>query len=385
VRRWKGGRYLEAGIGTADDHADGDGVAVLSYKQAVHRAMTETGLATQKRAGLLATVEDACSEYLDFLRLHRKTAADTQIKLTAYATGPGSPLRGKRLDALTPDDFRAWEKWALDRQRKRPAKLPKRKGRAKREQGSQGDPAEQLRKRQSTLNRVTTALLAALNLALKEKRLASGEAWRGLKKFRGVDASRVRWLSEDEAARLRSAAPADLRVLIDVALLTGLRQAEITNLKAGDFEARSQTVLASLTKSGKPRRVPLSDQGVALFQALVAGKASDQRLFTMANGQPWERHPISRTMRATCVAAKIEPCTFHELRHTYASHLILRGTPTAYVASALGHRDQRMVEKHYGHLSPSHVHETIRANLPTFGITAPSSNVTDLRARRATK
>ena len=40
------------------------------------------------------------------------------------------------------------------------------------------------------------------------------------------------------------------------------------------------------------------------------------------------------------------------------------------VAQSLGHADTRMVEKHYGHLAPSHAAETIRANLPTFGIEA---------------
>ena len=44
------------------------------------------------------------------------------------------------------------------------------------------------------------------------------------------------------------------------------------------------------------------------------------------------------------------------------------GTPLIYVASVLGHGDTRMVEMHYGHFAPSHVAETIRAKLPTFGI-----------------
>jgi len=74
-------------------------------------------------------------------------------------------------------------------------------------------------------------------------------------------------------------------------------------------------------------------------------------------------------MRAACEAAKIDPpATFYTLRHTYASHLVQQGTPLLFAASALGHRDARMVEKHYGHLSPSHVADTIRANLPTFGV-----------------
>jgi integrase len=74
-------------------------------------------------------------------------------------------------------------------------------------------------------------------------------------------------------------------------------------------------------------------------------------------------------MQDACANGSIDPpATFYTLRHTYASHLVQGGTPLLYVASALGHRDARMVEKHYGHFAPSHVAETIKANLPTFGI-----------------
>ena len=98
------------------------------------------------------------------------------------------------------------------------------------------------------------------------------------------------------------------------ALLTGCRAGELLALRAGDFESRSQTLLIADSKSGKPRR----------------------------------------------------------------SHLTQQGVPLLFIAAALGHRDARMVEKHYGHLAPSHVADTIRAALPSFG-GAPVSNVQELR------
>ena len=67
-------------------------------------------------------------------------------------------------------------------------------------------------------------------------------------------------------------------------------------------------------------------------------------------------------MAEACHVAKISPpATFHTTRHTYASHLVQAGVPLLFVAAALGHRDTRMVEKHYGHLAPSHVADAIRA------------------------
>jgi len=74
-------------------------------------------------------------------------------------------------------------------------------------------------------------------------------------------------------------------------------------------------------------------------------------------------------MKAACDAAEIKPAIgFHALRHSYASLLVKRGVSLAIVAEALGHGDTRMVSKHYGHLAPSHVADSIRANLPSFGV-----------------
>ena len=74
-------------------------------------------------------------------------------------------------------------------------------------------------------------------------------------------------------------------------------------------------------------------------------------------------------MKLACEAAKIEPAIgFHILRHTYGSLLARQGTPLQVIAEAMGHADSRMTEKHYAHLHPSFVADTIRANLPEFGI-----------------
>src|SRR5262249_34589244 len=87
----------------------------------------------------------------------------------------------------------------------------------------------------------------------------------------------------------------------------------------------------------------------------------------------WYRVAVIREMRAACAGGAISPpATFHTLRHTYASHLVQEGVPLLFVASALGHGDTRMVEKHYGHLAPSQVAEMIRAKLPSFGEDAPA-------------
>jgi hypothetical protein len=60
------------------------------------------------------------------------------------------------------------------------------------------------------------------------------------------------------------------------------------------------------------------------------------------------------------------------LRHTHGSHLAMSGVPMGVIAAQLGHADTRMTEKHYAHLAPSYVAQTIRANFPRLGLTEES-------------
>jgi len=61
----------------------------------------------------------------------------------------------------------------------------------------------------------------------------------------------------------------------------------------------------------------------------------------------------------------------------------MRGVPLAVIAAQLGHADTRMVEKHYGHLSPSYVADTVRSAFGTLGI-LESSNVAPISGVRRT-
>jgi integrase len=63
---------------------------------------------------------------------------------------------------------------------------------------------------------------------------------------------------------------------------------------------------------------------------------------------------------ATELANLDEPVSFHELRHTYASHAAMNGMTLLVLAQNLGHVDTRMVEKHYGHLSDRYKRDMVR-------------------------
>lgn len=170
--------------------------------------------------------------------------------------------------------------------------------------------------------------------------------------LQGVDSPVIQYLSEEEVRRLVNACAADFRDLVRGALLTGCRYGELIGLRAADYNADAGTVTVRESKAGKVRHVVLTDEGRGVFAALKAGRAE------------------------ACACARISPAvSFHILRHSHGSTLAMRGVPMGVIAAQLGHADTRTTEKHYAHLAPSYVADTIRAHFPTLGIGEDSGAV----------
>ena len=367
-------RYEQEQIGTADDFADADGVVVLDYRQAQTKVRARLIERKHSAAGIVGplTVRAVCESYLEFLEAHRKTAADTRHRFNAFVY---PELGDLEIAALKPDRLRAW----LTALANAPARL--RTARGKPQQHRQGKGSEFLRCRQVSANRIRTILFAALNLAYRDGKVASDAAWRQVKPFKGVDAARIRYLTVAEAQRLMNAAPPDFRQLLRALVVTGCRYGELGRLQVHDFNADAWTLEVRTSKSGKPRHIVLTEEGVAFFTRLTAGRSGSELMLRKADGTAWGKSHQDMRMRDACRHAGITPpASVHVLRHTWASLAVMNGTPLLVVARNLGHRDTRMAELHYSHLSPSFVREAIRAGAPRFGITVDDT-VTPLGRR----
>jgi hypothetical protein len=152
---------------------------------------------------------------------------------------------------------------------------------------------------------------------------------------------------------------------------------ELVRMTTSEFNAAAGTVTVKLSKSGKPRHVTLTDEGKILFSSLTAGRTPGAHVFKRSDDNTWKASHQQRPLIAASQRAKIEPpATFHVLRHTYASTLAMRGAPMGVIAAQLGHADTRMTERHYAHLAPNYVSETIRALLPDMGLVDETNVVT---------
>lgn len=365
-------------LGTADDYADADARDVLSYAQAQAKArewfdQARAGFrGEQPRRGPL-TIQDAWEAYLeDAERRGMRSVNQTSAVVEAHIL----PMFGRiEVVDLTQTQVEKWHhKLSM-----MPARRRSRKGQ---ETAFRAEPVteDQKRARKASANRILSALKAMLNYA-KRRQLtrASGEAWREVRPFRGTMAARQRFLSTEEAQRLVNACSKDFRLLVQGALFTGARFSELARLLVSDFNRENGTVFIEPSKNFRSRHVVLTAEGQAFFIAMTAGRRGDESIFLRDSctdrnfrsprvSRAWRKSEQSRAMAEACEMAGLEPLTFHELRHTYASGLVNRGVPLAYVAAQLGHSDTRMVEKHYGHLAPSAMAESIRTLAPKLGI-----------------
>ena len=164
--------------------------------------------------------------------------------------------------------------------------------------------------------------------------------------------------------------------------MTGARYGELTAMTAGDFNTDSGTLHIPRSKSGKARHIVLTDEGRNFFEDITADKKRSDLIFLRDSGAKWKLGDQFRPFREACIAAKITPAiSFHMLRHTYGSRLAMQGVPMAVIAAQLGHADTRMTEKHYAHLAPSYVADTVRAAFTSMGIVKKSKIVPIKKAR----
>jgi integrase len=370
----EGKRHLES-LGAADDARDADGLSVFSFSQAQERARAWFQRKAREQAGDFVPLDrpySVADALVDYRADYQRRSGKATDRLDASAAAWIGPELGKvSLDRLTKGRILGWHQKIAET----PPRLRTRPGLAQKHREPDTSP-EAIRRRRSTANRVLTILKAALNHAHREGRCASDDAWRTVRGFREADAAKLRYLSDDEARRLTNACPADFRALVTAALLTGCRYGELAAMTGDDFNADSGTVRVRTSKSGKPRHVVLTQEGRDFFVGLASRKPGSIRLFLRSSGKPWAKSAQQRPLAAVCAAARIEPgVNFHGLRHTYASRLAMRSVPLAVIAAQLGHSDTRMVEKHYGHLSPSYVADTVRAAFGSLGIVGPTNVV----------
>jgi integrase len=146
-----------------------------------------------------------------------------------------------------------------------------------------------------------------------------------------------------------------------------MRVQEVLSLTWPQVDARKRLITLAKTKNHERRIIPLNDQALEVLRTLPRHVESPY-VFCDQYGRPYKR--IVKGFREACKRANIIDFRFHDLRHTFASHLVMRGVPLRTVQELLGHKTGQMTLR-YTHLSTPHLQEAVTiletALIPTSG------------------
>lgn len=220
--------------------------------------------------------------------------------------------------------------------------------------------AQKLGEKQSkkSINNMLTALRKMLNLAVEWDELQRAPKVKGFK-FKNDFITEEQFLGFEEADRVTKAAAPEWRTFIILALKTGLRVGELLALKWEDLDLVAGQLVVRRTlwqsqegppKGGRNRTVPLSDEALAALKAHRHLKSA--YVFCEPNGRRLTHSRVKDVVPSTCKKALLaKRLTAQGLRHTFASHLVMRGVSLKAVQELLGHESIEM-KLRYAHLSP---------------------------------
>lgn len=243
----------------------------------------------------------------------------------------------------------------------------------------------------ATVNRDLDRIRSALSRAVEWGRLPA-HPLATVKRAKGDDNSRVRYLSADEEKALRAALAAretqrrksreshnawhsgrgteghpqwpkdgftdHLMPMVLVAMNTGLRRGELFGLEWRNINlpARLLTVTAGNAKSRKARHVPLNDEALDVLTRWRKQSKGTGLVFPGAGGGKLTN--VNKSWDGIVTDAELIDFRFHDLRHDFASKLVMAGVDLNTVRELLGHADIAMTLR-YAHLAPDKLADAV--------------------------
>ena len=164
--------------------------------------------------------------------------------------------------------------------------------------------------------------------------------------------SRLKTLSDDDINKLILGATNKLtRDLITFLIYTGCRKGEALNLKWDDVDLKNDVIAIKGTKTKYDRYIPISKA----LKELLSGIKRKQDCLYVFNNKGAKLGNFRRSFMTACRNARLKDLRIHDLRHVFASKMVMNGTSLYITGELLGHRTTQMT-KRYSHLVP----ETLR-------------------------
>lgn len=215
----------------------------------------------------------------------------------------------------------------------------------------------------STVNREISCITNMFNKAVEWEYLRESPAARVKKLKTGV--RHFRYLSHEEMEKLldacRQSPNPQLYVFVTTALNTGMRLGELTALEWKDVDFKQGTIRVDNkedhhTKNYEPRTIPMNIQLIEVLSKHPR-RLDSSYVFARKDGEKFRK--MRTSFENAVKRAGIPHVRFHDLRHTFASHLVMGGVDIRTVQELLGHKDIRVTMR-YAHLGPDHMKNAVR-------------------------
>lgn len=314
------------------------GAAINLYRKRKSEVLQGVKLPETLRAKRVSFA-DLAKDALEYSKTHKRSYGDDEIRMAKLM----EPFANRAAESITPQDI---ERWLSSKTNLKPA----------------------------TLNRYRALLCLTYRLGVQNGKVNSNPA--RLVHQRRENNGRIRFLSPEEESKLRELiqelCPHHLPEL-ELAINTGMRMGEqyAMTWDCVDFERRLLTL--PRTKNGETRHIPLNDPAIAALRMAQSLSNGQPYVFLNRFGQQLKtpREWFDGVVRKAALA----DFTWHCLRHTFASRLVMAGVDLRTVQELMGHKTINMTVR-YAHLAPQHQLAAVQRLCDTEGA---QSRPTDTR------
>lgn len=210
---------------------------------------------------------------------------------------------------------------------------------------------------EGTVNKELTALKHLFNKAIQWNMIKENPL-KHVKKLR-IKQKKFRFLSLEEISLVLAHSEGIVRVILMTAIHTGMRRSELFRLEWNDVNFEAGYIEVSNkedehTKNYQNREIPMTMQ---LAECLKSMQRKSSYVFVKDDGTRYTQG-IRKSIQAVIVKSNVQMFTLHDLRHTFASHLVMEGVDLPTVQKLMGHANisTTMI---YTHLAPDHLRNAI--------------------------
>lgn len=212
-----------------------------------------------------------------------------------------------------------------------------------------------------TINTIIELASTIINYCIKEGLYTGNNPFYGIKKL-SVDNQRLRFLSKDEVKKLLDEVKGDevLHLFTLLALTTGARLQSVLSIQKKDINFSTNTINLTDAKNNNQYKGFLKEDVKKMLSERLKGLKNDDFVISYDRGQPVEVKAIQRRLRPILnrlfnsdlkEGDRANRVVIHTLRHTFASLLVINGTPLYTVQKLMNHKDIKQTSR-YAKLAP---------------------------------